>query len=89
MPGYSGTPLPKKLGLKPGFRVWLAEMPSDVRGELRAQLDECEIVRQKKACDVRFRRGRGDARQLAVGRVGETVHPAEAATAGDFRVEDK
>jgi hypothetical protein len=49
MPGYSGTPLPKKLGLKPGFRVWLAEMPSDVRGELRAQLDECEIVRQARA----------------------------------------
>jgi len=49
MPGYSGTPLPKKLGIKPGFRVWLAEMPQDVRAELKAELKECEIVREAKA----------------------------------------
>jgi len=40
--GYSGTPLPKKLGIKPGHRVWftnapdsfaatLGELPEDVR----------------------------------------------------------
>ena len=49
MPGYSGTPLPKKLGIKPGFRVWLAEMPPDVRAELKPQLDECEFARDGKA----------------------------------------
>jgi len=48
MSGYSGTPLPKKLGIKPGFRVWLAEIPADVRAELKAQLDQCEIVREAK-----------------------------------------
>ena len=48
MPGYSGTPLPKKLGIKPGFRVWLVAMPADVRAELKAELDECEIVRDGK-----------------------------------------
>jgi hypothetical protein len=48
MPGYSGTPLPKKLGIKPGFRIWLAEMPPDVRAELKSQLDECEIEREGK-----------------------------------------
>jgi hypothetical protein len=48
MPGYSGTPLPKKLGIKPGFRVLLAEMPADVRAELKAELDECEIARNGK-----------------------------------------
>jgi hypothetical protein len=42
MPGYSGTPLPKKLGLKPpltlaaiaaprGYRSWLGELPPGVR----------------------------------------------------------
>jgi hypothetical protein len=42
MPGYSGTPLPKKLGIKPGHRVLflngdeaftkeLGELPEDVR----------------------------------------------------------
>lgn len=29
MPGYSGTPLPKKLGIKPGFRIHLANAPSE------------------------------------------------------------
>jgi len=49
MPGYSGTPLPKKLGIKPGFRVWLVDAPADVRAELKTQLDECERVREAKA----------------------------------------
>ncbi len=42
MPGYSGTPLPKKLGIKPSFRVHLANAPADVRKELREALTECE-----------------------------------------------
>lgn len=42
MPGYSGTPLPKKLGIKPGFRLHLANAPADVRKELREALKECE-----------------------------------------------
>ncbi len=29
MAGYSGTPLPKKLGIKPGHRVALVEAPSN------------------------------------------------------------
>jgi len=44
MPGYSGTPLPKKLGIKPGFRVHLQEAPAEVRAELNAELAACEIV---------------------------------------------
>jgi hypothetical protein len=44
MPGYSGTPLPKKLGIKPGFRVALDELPPDVKAELKAALAECESV---------------------------------------------
>lgn len=45
MPGYSGTPLPKKLGIKAGFRAYLVEMPPEVRAELRAELSGCEVVR--------------------------------------------
>ncbi|HET7891221.1 MAG TPA: DUF3052 domain-containing protein [Candidatus Sulfotelmatobacter sp.] len=41
MPGYSGTPLPKKLGIKPGFRVCLVEAPPEVRRELKAMLTGC------------------------------------------------
>jgi hypothetical protein len=48
MPGYSGTPLPKKLGIKPGFRVWFVDLPSQVRAELSAELAACEIVSDGK-----------------------------------------
>jgi len=45
MPGYSGTPLPKKLGIKEGFRVCLVDAPADVRAELKAELAKCEVPR--------------------------------------------
>ena len=48
MPGYSGTPLPKKLGIKPGFRVHLQDAPVEVQAELSADLAACEIARDGK-----------------------------------------
>ncbi len=51
MPGYSGTPLPKKLGIKVGFRALLANAPADVRAELREALAGCELVKQGQALD--------------------------------------
>ena len=42
MAGYSGTPLPKKLGIKNGFAVALPNMPNDVRAELKEALAECK-----------------------------------------------
>jgi len=48
MPGYSGTPLPKKLGIKPGFHVSIFEMPADVRAELKEALASCTIDRDGK-----------------------------------------
>lgn len=41
MAGYSGTPLPKKLGIKENFRTLLVEMPPQVRKELKTALAEC------------------------------------------------
>lgn len=49
MPGYSGTPLPKKLGIKPGARICLVEAPADVRRELSAALAGCDNVCDSKA----------------------------------------
>jgi hypothetical protein len=49
MPGYSGTPLPKKLGIKPRFRVRLQDAPTEVRTELNAELATCEIVSDGKS----------------------------------------
>ncbi|HEY6184371.1 MAG TPA: DUF3052 domain-containing protein [Terriglobales bacterium] len=46
MAGYSGTPLPKKLGIKDGFQVALFEMPEDVRAELKEALSTCKVVRE-------------------------------------------
>jgi len=48
MPGYSGTPLPKKLGIKAGFRVWFVDVPSEVRAELNTELAACEMVSDGK-----------------------------------------
>jgi len=42
MPGYSGTPLPKKLGIKDGFRVRLLNAPAEVRRELKSALAACK-----------------------------------------------
>jgi hypothetical protein len=44
MPGYSGTPLPKRLGIKPGFRVALDDVPPEVKAELKEALASCEFV---------------------------------------------
>jgi len=43
MAGYSGTPLPKKLGIKEQFRVALLDLPVDVKGELAC----CQIAKDK------------------------------------------
>jgi hypothetical protein len=45
MPGYSGTPLPKKLGIKEGFRVSLLNVPADVKNELADAFKKCSILK--------------------------------------------
>ena len=44
MAGYSGTPLPKKLGIKDNFRVAFVEMPAEVKSELKASLASCSLA---------------------------------------------
>src|SRR5712692_9590325 len=43
MPGYSGTPLAKKLGIKDNFLAALLHVPDDVKSELRDALGKCRI----------------------------------------------
>jgi hypothetical protein len=43
MPGYLGTPLAKKLGIKDDFRAALLHVPDDVKIELRDELGKCRI----------------------------------------------
>lgn len=49
MPGYSGTPLAKKLGIKDGFSVRLLDAPADVRAELKTPLSACTAVRDENS----------------------------------------
>jgi hypothetical protein len=51
MPGYSGTPLPKKLGIKAGFRVQLTNAPAEVRAELSGPLAECSVLEKGEGLD--------------------------------------
>jgi hypothetical protein len=48
MPGYSGTPLPKKLGIKEGFCVSFFNQPAEVQKELSTALKTCTTVRDLK-----------------------------------------
>jgi hypothetical protein len=44
MAGYSGTPLAKKLGLRPGLSVAMVGLPDDVGEALATALSDCERV---------------------------------------------
>jgi hypothetical protein len=43
--GYSGTPLPQKLGIKPHFKVAFFELPAEVKTSLNKELSNCQLVK--------------------------------------------
>jgi len=45
MAGYSGTPLAKKLGIKPNYRVAFADIPAEVEAELQDALSACDLAK--------------------------------------------
>jgi hypothetical protein len=49
MAGYSGTPLPRKLGLKPQFRVAFWQLPGDVKTALKDSLSGCRLIKDGRA----------------------------------------
>jgi hypothetical protein len=48
MPGYSGTPLHRKLGFKPWCRVALVNVAREVREELADAIADAELVKNGK-----------------------------------------
>ena len=53
MAGYSGTPLPKKLGIKDGSRIVLINAPQDFESELGELPDNVEFIkRPTKSLDI-------------------------------------
>ncbi len=45
MAGYSGTPLPQKLGIKPQFRVAFVGLPGKVKTALKKEISACHLVK--------------------------------------------
>ena len=53
MAGYSGTPLPKKLGIKAGSRIALVNAPKDFQSELGELPDDVQFIkRPTKSLDI-------------------------------------
>jgi Protein of unknown function (DUF3052) len=48
MAGYSGTPLPKKLGIKENFRASFVDLPPEVRAELHEALSACVLPANRR-----------------------------------------
>src|SRR6202162_2849151 len=77
MPGYSGTALPKKLGIKAGFRVRLTNAPAEVRAELREAVAECDLLKKGDALDFAmiFTKSRADL-TTGFARIAKELTPA-------------
>lgn len=75
--GYSGTPLPKKLGIKPGHRVAFVHAPDDFEVTLGALPQDVQIVQgDAAALDLAvFFTTRADALPAAFQHLGKRVHP--------------
>ena len=63
MVGYSGTPLPKKLGIKEGFRVLLLDSPAEVRAELKDALAGCGLAKDQLDFAMVFTKSAADLRK--------------------------
>jgi len=50
--GYSGTPLGKKLGIKPGHTVWLWNAPDYLAPRLAAEVDASYVAESPERADV-------------------------------------
>jgi hypothetical protein len=47
--GYSGTPLPRKLGFKDNFLIATQNMPSEVERELQEALAVCRVAKKTES----------------------------------------
>lgn len=50
--GYSGTPLGKKLGIKPGATVWLWDAPDGLADQLQAEIQANYVDQAPPLADV-------------------------------------
>ena len=76
--GYSGTPLGKKLSLKPGLRVWFDAMP----GSVLAEIDMSDLVHLVAPLGT-AEMGQAGARDVKVSRIGMIDRRQHAALGQD------
>jgi hypothetical protein len=62
--GYSGTPLRKKLGFKPGHRVDFHHMPAELRAELKSALAVCTDGEGELDLAIAFVKSHSELRKL-------------------------
>jgi len=77
MPAYSGTPLPKKLGIRPGSRTYIRNLPAEVRTELGTALAACDVTDAlRRAVDfaIVFSRSRAEL-AATMGRIARWLTP--------------
>lgn len=60
MPGYSGTPLAKKLGIKENSRVAFYKLPPEVKAELLPSLASCKSASSQLDFAMIFVRSRSE-----------------------------
>ena len=73
--GYSGTPLPRKLGLKDQLRIALVGMPADVKAELKEALATCQTAKSNLDFAMVFTKRQADLKkQFSI--IGEQLAPA-------------
>ena len=63
MAGYSGTPLPKKLGIKDRFRIELVSIPPEVKAELNDALATCCLAKDNLDFAMIFVKKQAELRQ--------------------------
>jgi hypothetical protein len=78
VPESAGTPLPKKLGIRPGIRTYLVHAPAEVRAGLRPVLAECDVRRSARGLFdfvMVFSQSRSEL-ETEVGRAAKVLAPA-------------
>jgi hypothetical protein len=75
MAGYSGTPLPKKLGIKDQFRIELFRMPAEIKAELKDAFATCRAAKDNLDFAMLFVTTQSDLK-LKFARVASQLVPA-------------
>jgi hypothetical protein len=75
MAGYSGIPLPKKLGIKDQFRIELFKIPAEIKAELKDAFATCRSAKDNLDFAILFVKTQSELKQ-EFARVSRRLVPA-------------